>query len=90
MRLYLLFFLFILFVAESFSQETAIKSLNIKSLDTSNVNINSFNLNRIKPIGLTNKVRKKYFNYNLDVDLNGSRKEIDITGKTNLVTPTLL
>ena len=88
MRLYLLFFLFILFVAESFSQETAIKLLNIKSLDTSNVNMNSFNLNRIKPIGLTNKEPKKYFNYNLDVDLNGSRKEIDITSKTNLVTPT--
>ena len=32
-------------------------------LDTSNVNMNSFNLNRIKPIGLTNKEPKKYFNY---------------------------
>jgi hypothetical protein len=52
------------------------------------LNKNNFNLNKIQPKGLTNKDPKKFFNYNLDVDFSGKRNEIDITGKTDLVTPT--
>ena len=48
----------------------------------------SFNLNRIKSIGLTNKEQKSFFDYNLDFDINNSKQEIDITNKTDLVTPT--
>ena len=84
LSLFILFFVYI----NCFSQETAIKLLNIKSLDTNTLNKNSFNLNKIQPMGLTNKDPKKFFNYNLDVDFSGKRNEIDITGKTDLVTPT--
>ena len=43
---------------------------------------------RIKPIGLTNKEQKSFFDYNLDFDINDRKQEIDITNKTDLVTPT--
>ena len=83
----LLFLFFFLFVNIS-AQEITIKSLKIKSLDTNNINKESFNLNRIKPIGLTNKDEKSFFDYNLDFDFNTKKNEIDITNKTDLVTPT--
>ena len=83
-RLFLFLFLFI----NSFAQETAIKSLKIKSLDTNSVNKETFNLNRISPIGLTKKNPKKFFDYNLDFDITSNKQEVDITGKTDLVTPT--
>ena len=88
MQPYKLFFIFLFLFANSLAQETAIKSLKIKSLDTNNINKESFNLNRIKSIGLTNKEQKSFFDYNLDFDINNSKQEIDITNKTDLVTPT--
>ena len=88
MQHYKLFFIFIFLFANSLAQETAIKFLKIKSLDTNNINKESFNLNRIKSIGLTNKEQKSFFDYNLDFDINNRKQEIDITNKTDLVTPT--
>ncbi len=83
-----IFFILLFIHVNSFAQETTIKSLKIKSLDTNNINNESFNLNRIQPIGLTNKQQKGFFDYNLDFDIRSSEKEIDITNKTDLVTPT--
>ena len=31
---------------------------------------------------------KKFFDYNLDFDITSNKQEVDITGKTDLVTPT--
>ena len=88
MQHYKLLFLFFFLFVNSLAQETAIKSLKIKSLDTNNINKESFNLKRIQPIGLTNKDQISFFDYNLDFDINSSKQEIDITNKTDLVTPT--
>ena len=88
MQHYKLLFLFFFLFVNSLAQETAIKSLKIKSLDTNNINKESFNLNRIQSIGLTNKDQISFFDYNLDFDINSSKQEIDITNKTDLVTPT--
>ena len=88
MKINNILFLFIFLFINSFAQETAIKSLKIKSLDTNNVNMQTFNLNRITPKGLTNKESKNFFDYNLDFDINLNKQEVDITGKTDLVTPT--
>ena len=88
MRSIIVFFVLIFISFNCFSQEISVKYLNIKSLDTTSLNSNSFNLNRITPRGLTNKKPKKYFNYNLEFDFNKKNNEIDITTKTDLVTPT--
>ena len=88
MKINNILFLFIFLFINSFAQETAIKSLKIKSLDTNNVNMQTFNLNRITPKGLTNKESKNFFDYNLDFDFNLNKQEVDITAKTDLVTPT--
>ncbi len=87
MQSYKLLFLFLFIFLNSLAQETAIKYLKIKSLDTNNINKESFNLNRIQPIGLTNKKQKSFFDYNLDFDFNSSKEKIDITNRTDLVTP---
>ena len=84
MRFNKILFLFLFLFINSFAQETAIKSLKIKSLDTNSVNKETFNLNRISPIGLTKKNPKKFF----DFDITSNKQEVDITGKTDLVTPT--
>ena len=88
MRFIIFFFVFVFISFNCLSQEMSVKYLNIKSLDTSNLNSNSFNLNRITPKGLTNKNPKRYFNYNLEFDFNKTNNKIDITRKTDLVTPT--
>ena len=88
MQHYKLLFIFLFLFINSLAQETAIKFLKINSLDTNNINKESFNLNRIKSIGLTNKEQKSFFDYNLNFDFNTSKEEIDITNKTDLVTPT--
>ena len=88
MQHYKLLFIFLFLFVSSLAQETAIKSLKIISLDTNNIDKESFYLNRIKPIGLTNKEQKSFFNYNLDFDINSKKQEIDITNKTDLVSPT--
>ena len=88
MQHYKLLFIFLFLFVNSLAQETAIKSLKITSLDTNNIDKKSFYLNRIKPIGLTNKEQKSFFNYNLDFDINSKKQEIDITNKTDLVSPT--
>ena len=87
MQRYKLLFLFLFIFLNSLAQETAIKYLKIKSLDTNNINKESFNLNRIQPIGLTNKKQKSLFDYYLDFDFNSSKEKIDITNRTDLVTP---
>ena len=76
MQHYKLLFIFLFLFVNSLAQETAIKSLKIKSLDTNNINKESFNLNRIKPIGLTNKEQKSFFDYNLDFDINKENKKL--------------
>ena len=88
MQHYKLLFIFLFLFVNSLAQETAIKSLKIISLDTNNIDKESFYLNRIKPIGLTNKEQKSFFNFNLDFDINSNKQEIDITNKTDLVSPT--
>ncbi len=84
---FLIFFLFFSFL-NFYSQENIIKSLDIKPLDAGGVYLESFKLNRIKPSGLTNKLPKKFFNYNLDFDIRSDNLELDITKKSDLVTPT--
>ena len=88
MQRYKLLFLFLFIFLNSLAQETAIKYLKIKSLDTYHINKERFNLNRIQPIGLTHKKQKSFFDYNLDFDFNSSKEKIDITNRTDLVTPT--
>ena len=81
----ILFFLNSLFV---FSQEISVKIVEIKSLDSNTISKSSFSLKKIKTIGLTNKKKNNFFNYNLDVDITSKENIIDITKTTDLVTPT--
>ena len=83
----LILFLFFSFL-NFYSQENVIKPLDIKSLDAGNIYLESFKLKRIEPSGLTNKLPKKFFNYNLDFDIMSENLEINITKKSDLVTPT--
>ena len=82
----LIFFIFLLFIQFSFSQDFNIKKIEIKSLDTNNINDKSFSLNKLSPKGLTSKPSKKYFTY----DINSERKnnDLDLSKKSNLVKPT--
>ncbi len=88
MHSYKILFLILFLFKNLSAQEIVIKSLKIKSLDTNNINKESFNLNRIQPIGLTNKEPLTFFDYNLDFDITSNNEKIDITNKTDLVTPT--
>ena len=88
MKFYLILFLSLSIYFNSVSQETSIKSLNMLSIEIDNKLEESFNLKRIKPIGLTNKSPNKFFNYNLDFDINAKNNDVDITSKSDLVIPT--
>ena len=88
MNFYLILFLSLSIYFNSVSQETSIKSLNMLSIEIDNKLEESFNLKRIKPIGLTNKSPNKFFNYNLDFDINAKNNDVDITSKSDLVIPT--
>ena len=81
----ILFFLNSLFI---FTQEISVKIVEIKSLDTNTINKSSFSLKKIETIGLTNKKKNNFFNYNLDFDISKKENVIDITNTTDLVTPT--
>ena len=80
------FFIFLLFIQFSFSQDFNIKKIEIKSLDTSNIDDNSFSLNKFYPKGLTNKPTNQYFTY--DIDSEGNNDDIDLSKQSNLVKPT--
>ena len=86
MYLRLNFFIFLLFIQFSFSQDFNIKKIEIKSLDTSNIDDNSFSLNKFYPKGLTNKPTNQYFTY--DIDSDGNNDDIDLSKQSNLVKPT--
>ena len=79
------FYIFLLFIQFSFSQDFNIKKIEIKSLDTSNIDDNSFSLNKFYPKGLTNKPTNQYFTYDLDSD--GNNDDIDLSKQSNLVKP---
>ena len=80
------FFIFLLFIQFSFSQDFNIKKIEIKSLDTNNIDDNSFSLNKFSPKGLTNKPANQYFTY--DIDSEGNNDDIDLSKQSNLVKPT--
>lgn len=86
----LIFFIFILFIQFSFSQDYNITKIEIKSLDTNNIDDNSFSLNKFSPKGLTSKPPKQYFSYeiNSDGNNNNNNNDIDLSKKSNLVKPT--
>ena len=69
----LIFFIFILIIQFSFSQDFNIKKIEIKSLDTNNIDDNSFSLNKLSPKGLTSKPTKQYFTYEINSE---SKKDI--------------
>ena len=79
------FYIFLLFIQFSFSQDFNIKKIEIKSLDTSNIDDNSFSLNKFYPKGLTNKPTNQYFTY--DIDSEGNNDDIDLSKQSNLVKP---
>ena len=88
----LIFFIFILFIQFSFSQDYNITKIEIKSLDTNNIDDNSFSLNKFSPKGLTSKPPKQYFSYEINSDgnnnNNNNNNDIDLSKKSNLVKPT--
>ena len=84
----LIFFIFILFIQFSFSQDYNITKIEIKSLDTNNIDDNSFSLNKFSPKGLTSKPPKQYFSYEINSDGNNNNNDIDLSKKSNLVKPT--
>ncbi len=81
----LIFFIFILIIQFSFSQDFNIKKIEIKSLDTNNIDDNSFSLNKLSPKGLTSKPTKQYFTYEINSESNNN--DIDLSKQSNLVKP---
>ncbi len=82
----LVFFIFLLFVQFSFTQDYNSTKIEIKSLDTNNIDNNSFSLNKFSPKGLTNKPPKEYFSYEINSELKNN--DIDLSKQSNLVKPT--
>ena len=67
-------------------QDTSVKTLIIKSLEDNEIPLNTFPVKVPLVRGLTNKLVIPFFSYNLDDALK--KPDLDITNKTNLVTPT--
>ena len=87
MRLFVILLLFFLYNYLGYSQQdSSIKTLVIKSLDDDIIPPNTFSVKIPKVRGLTNKVIIPFFNYNLDNALK--KPDLDITKKSELVTPT--
>jgi hypothetical protein len=67
-------------------QDTSVKTLIIKSLEDNEIPISTFPV-KVPPVrGLTTKLVIPFFNYNLNNALK--KPDLDITNKTDLVTPT--
>ena len=84
-KLFLLIFIYINYLSYS-QQDTSVKTLIIKSLEDNEIPINTFPVKVPLVRGLTNKLVVPFFNYNLNNALK--KPDLDITKKTDLVTPT--
>ena len=85
-RIFHLHFLFIFFIFNNIlSQEINNNTISIESLMKGDINFNIIDINTFKPKGLTNKEPYNFFDYNFQVD---DSDVLDITNKTNLVSPT--
>ena len=84
-KLFLLIFIYINYLSYS-QQDTSVKTLIIKSLEDNEIPINTFPVKVPLVRGLTNKLVIPFFNYNLNDALK--KPDLDITKKTDLVTPT--
>ena len=85
-RIFHLHFLFIFFIFNNIlSQEINNNTISIESLMKGDVNFNIIDINTFKPKGLTNKDPYNFFDFNFQIDDNDV---LDITNKTNLVSPT--
>ena len=84
-KLFLLLFIYTSYTSYS-QQDTSVKTLIIKSLEDNEIPINIFPVKVPLVRGLTNKLVVPFFNYNLNNALK--KPDLDITKKTDLVTPT--
>lgn len=84
-KLFLLIFIYVNYLSYS-QQDTSVKTLIIKSLEDNEIPINTFPVRVPLVRGLTNKLVVPFFNYNLNNALK--KPDLDITKKTDLVTPT--
>lgn len=84
-KIFLLIFIYINYLSYS-QQDTSVKTLIIKSLEDNEIPINTFPVKVPLVRGLTNKLVIPFFNYNLNNALK--KPDLDITKKTDLVTPT--
>ena len=84
-KLFLLLFIYTYYTSYS-QQDTSVKTLIIKSLEDNEIPINIFPVKVPLVRGLTNKLVVPFFNYNLNNALK--KPDLDITKKTDLVTPT--
>ena len=85
-RIFHLHFLFIFFIFNNIlSQEINNNTISIESLMKGDINFNIIDINTFKPKGLTNKDPYNFFDFNFQIDDNDV---LDITNKTNLVSPT--
>ena len=85
-RIFHLHFLFIFFIFNNIlSQEINNNTISIESLMKGDVNFNIIDINTFKPKGLTNKDPYNFFDFNFKID---DSDVLDITNKTNLVSPT--
>ena len=85
-RIFHLHFLFIFFIFNNIlSQEINNSTISIESLMKGDINFNKIDINTFKPKGLTNKDPYNFFDFNFQID---DSDVLDITNKTNLVSPT--
>ena len=85
-RIFHLHFLFIFFIFNNIlSQEINNNTISIESLMKGDINFNIIDINTFKPKGLTNKDPYNFFDFNFKID---DSDVLDITNKTNLVSPT--
>ena len=85
-RIFHLHFLFIFFIFNNIlSQEINNNRISIESLMKGDINFNIIDINTFKPKGLTNKDPYNFFDFNFQID---DSDVLDITNKTNLVSPT--
>ena len=84
-KLFLLIFIYTNYLSYS-QQDTSVKTLIIESLEDNEIPINTFPVKLPLVRGLTNKLVVPFFNYNLNNALK--KPDLDITKKTDLVTPT--
>ena len=85
-RTFHLHFLFIFFIYNNIlSQEINNNTISIESLMKGDINFNKIDINTFKPKGLTNKDPYNFFDFNFQID---DSDVLDITNKTNLVSPT--